>query len=61
MRIDRHGDLLGAYEGLGYSRSPAVSPDGSRLASMGIRVHDGERVINVAMVTGRPGRPTAGN
>jgi serine/threonine protein kinase len=47
VRVDRSGKLLGVYEGIGYSRSPAVSPDGRKLLVAGIKVHDGERVVTV--------------
>ena len=45
--VHRGGEVERVYEGIGYMRSPAFSPDGRRLAVMGIRMHDGQRVITV--------------
>jgi serine/threonine protein kinase/dipeptidyl aminopeptidase/acylaminoacyl peptidase len=47
VKVDREGTVLDVYEGIGYARDPAVSPDGSRLAVWGVEVHDGERVVDL--------------
>jgi len=45
--VDREGNIDRAIEGLFYERDPAVSPDGNKLAVWGIRVHDGQRTVDV--------------
>ena len=55
--VDREGNIVRALDGLFAERDLAVSPDGEKLAVWGVRVHDGQRVVEVTpdWAPARPG------